>query len=330
MMAPSLSTLLELLPQLSDGSLEDTEKLAESMLLMGEGGPWCSTLNNDGSPLEICIGLAQNKTGPAIRLIADPAADMSNKIPKLIRRERALREISNTYTVGLLPICNTLIGYMLPEDQEALKAIPNAGVWLAADLSGKGMAIYATTKWGQNDERWLRADAWLDEALPQGTDDRQVLSRLSSRATLVSAGIEGYSPTNANAKLYWRLNDPYPLDSLEISLFKNPTISHFLSLVIQDRMIPKASILGNVGFQTDSGLLSSVKLDVCCHCVHREAEDWEQILTQCIKDFELVPGTWTWPDVFSKAEMAFIGLGVNIKGELHLNIYLKCLGNLQL
>ena len=221
------------------------------------------------------------------------------------------------------PLCDSLIKGMLPADAAGWSTVPGAGVWIAIDLSGKGLALYATAKWDSVENRWQRARRWLNDILPQTTAADRVLDSLSSRTVLVSVGVEGATWSNACAKLYWRIEGPTPLDALGIPLIANPMVSEFLSLVIENRSIPRKGILVSVGFNVGSGRLSGVKFDICGHCVKRTPSDWADILERWAAYHEVARLPVDYSALLEAAELAFIGLGLDADAMPHLNIYLK-------
>jgi hypothetical protein len=169
----------------------------------------------------------------------------------------------------------------------------------------------------------MRTKCWLDEVLPTSSVAHEILDRLASRSVLVSVGVEGATPGNARAKLYWRLDGNAALHDLGLPLFDSAAISEFLSEVIEDRRIPRAGIVGSIGFGVASGSVNDVKLDVCCHCVRRDPTDWVQVIERCIARHELARLPIECPKFFETTELAFIGFGLDTERTPRLNIYLK-------
>jgi len=320
---PSLSGLIELGACLAGSPREETRRLAMAMLAESGGGRWRSSLNNDGSPLQVGVSLSKWGIRPAVRLIADPAAEAEDGQQRWSRAGRVLSNILGTYAPDLRRLCNSVIERILPTNAAARAALPGGAIWLAADLSGQGMALYATTKWGTGSERWMRTHRWLDEILPAPAAAHEILDRLASRTVLISAGIEGKTPGDARAKLYFRLDGTAALNDLGLALFDSAAIREFLHEVIESRRIPRAAIVGSIGFRVANGSMSDVKLDVCAHCVRRTPADWMQVIDRSIARHKLSRLPVESLALLETEELAFIGLGLDAEWMPRLNLYLK-------
>ncbi|EGF30482.1 hypothetical protein IMCC9480_1359 [Oxalobacteraceae bacterium IMCC9480] len=310
--------LLALAARLTGRLPDELAHQADSMLgpSAAHAGPWRSTLNNDGSPLQLCIGLSAG-TAPVVRLLADPAA----KTRDIRQREQELGQAVHTVlerqAPGMRASCASLLATMLPADTQARAALPTGGAWLATNLSGPGMALYVSTKWGDPSARWRRAQHWLGRAVP---------SPLVRHAHLVSAGIEGSSAANARAKLYWRLGTKAALADLGLSLASTTEVRDFLGLVIGERHITRNAIVGSIGMDLASAAREDtpgdLKLDVCAHCVPRSRDEWLPIIDACCRRFGLTPATEI-TGMDGRTELAFLGFGLDQAGRARLNIYLK-------
>lgn len=317
---PSFSGLVEWGAELAGVSLESTEHLAGKILASPRIGQSRSTLNNDGSPLQLCVTLGGQGCAPAIRLIADPAAEEADGLKRWLAADEARSALVESHATALKPLCDSLVDGMLPNELSARAALPNGAMWLAADLSGQGMAVYTTTKWEAGLQRWQRAQEWLETILPDASVAVEKLKRLAPRAHLISAGIEGSHPQNARAKLYWRLQENASLRDLEIPLFENDVFSEFLfEAVGKTRQIPRAAIVGSIGFHVATGSLKDAKLDVCGHCVRRTPEDWTNVIERIVVRQQLARS----PKFLETAELAFTGCGLDTELRPRLNLYLK-------
>lgn len=315
--------LLGLASRLAGVPLEESERLAKHFLPVRETDFWNSTLNNDGSPLQICVSLRNDKVEPSVRLIVDPGSGIAAANDRRRRTFHAVERLAGSHGPGMRHLCNSLIQSMLPAESGNCTLVPGSGLWVAADLSGKGMAVYATAKWGVNAQRWFRARRWLGAILPETGLADSVLDRLSSRTILVSAGIEGVERHGATAKLYWRLDGSATFDDLGIPLIENQGLREFLSLIIEDQKIPKTGILGSIGFQVGTGAVISTKLDICCHCVRRTPLDWERVLKCCAAYHDSTKISLSYSNILEQSEMAFVGLGLDALATPRLNVYLK-------
>lgn len=296
----------------------------EAAALMGLGRckpPWRSTINNDGSPMQLCVGMSQGP-GYSLRLLVDPAADVEGAKDRVHAVSESVRRLLAAKAPGLATPCTDLLREMLPSCPEIRAALPTGGAWLAAALGSPGMALYVTARWGEPEGRWRRAAAWLGGLLP-GTQWTATLDSLERHASLISAGVEGISRTKARAKLYWRLKEPSSLRDLDIDLAHNPILARFLRIAIGDRRVHRGTIVGSVSFDLSDGMLHDIKLDVCGHCLPRSWNEWLEILSRCCRELGLAP----WPllgDTWqTTSELAFIGFGLDRNGEIRLNAYLK-------
>ncbi len=293
------------------------------LLAASAGGQWRSSLNNDGSPLQVSVSFPGHGERSAVRLIADPAAEMAEGQSRWHRAARTLSAVLASHAPDLKSLCHPVIDHVLPAEPTVRAALPSGGVWLAADLSGKGLALYATVKWADGSVRWKRTRRWLQEVLHPSAATDKMLDRLASRAVLVSVGVEGVTPKDARAKLYWRLDRTAALHDLGVSLFSNAAMSEFLSEVIETRRVSKGGIVGSIGFRVADGCISDVKLDVCCHCVCRTSTDWMQLTRRAIARHQLTEIPVVCPTLWRAAELAFVGFGLDTKGTPRLNLYLK-------
>ena len=153
----------------------------------------------------------------------------------------------------MAPPCRSLLDRMLPADPAARAALGNGGAWLAADLQGRGMALYTTAKWGSPAGRWQRICAWLDIALPNAATAREIVARLAPHAAPVSVGLEGASPGDARVKLYWRFSEVVALDTLGIALLARWEFGEFLTIVAGQARIPLSAIVASLSFSLASG-----------------------------------------------------------------------------
>ncbi|MFT5533754.1 MAG: hypothetical protein ACI802_001988 [Candidatus Paceibacteria bacterium] len=320
--------LLEMAASLTGRAQKEIVQQATNMLgpSASQTGPWRSTLNNDGSPLQLCIGL-QADAAPVVRLLVDPAAKTNDLRQRKQELEQAVREVLAQQAPDLRTACQVLMERMLPIDALARAALPTGGAWLATNLSGPGMALYVSAKWGDAAARWQRAQHWLGNRVPD---------RLVRHAQIVSAGIEGSSATNARAKLYWRISDKAALTDLGLSLAESAEIRDFLTIVIAERHIPRSAIVGSISMHFGDSATENkaedktgdtpgdIKLDVCGHCVQRSSEQWLTIIDLCCRRYGLTP-CHAMTDLTKLNELAFIGFGLDQRRRPRLNIYLKSL-----
>lgn len=293
--------------------------LAEPELELAGGRARRSSLNNDGTPLQLCISVGAGRR--ACRLIGDPASAVEDPADRLARGRAALDDLLATRGPGLGAACARTLA-MLPAG-DALAALRHGALWLAAEVTGPGLALYTTAGWGRDDERWQRALAWLDDVLPDPRAARDAALRVRPLTRLVACAIEGDAPARARAKLYLRPRTPLPLARMGIDLLCDPRVAELLAPLCGDAAIRADTLVYALGFSLGDGALSDAKLDVCAHCTPRPPAAWTALLAwwtdrQAHRGFEvdaaLAAGT---------AEVAFVGLGVRVDGELRTNLYLK-------
>jgi hypothetical protein len=284
-----------------------------------------STLNNDGSPLQICVTLARGKRHQ-VRLLADPAsAGMSPGQCRLAAR-RAVSTLLSLRAPELRPVCDITLNHALPSDTQELASLPGAGFWIASNVAGPGVAVYATAKWGSHSARWSRARNWLRAILKNYDDFEVIFDRLSTSAALVSIGFEGHTIPGAYVKVYWHLDGRIPLNRLGIHLLDNCGFLDFLKWTIINQRISFETIVGSVGFDVESGRLADVKLDICAHCLRKSSTQWINTLRSYAGRYGLTDlAVQDW-ELFEGLEMAFVGLGINASQIPRLNMYLKACG----
>ena len=129
-MHPSLRRLLALATRLAVTRQEETERVAALLIATPEQGSWDSTLNNDGSPVQICVTLPQAASPPAVRLVADPAAGIVNILDRYERADRVLRELVFSHGPEMQSLCASLIEGVLPTDAAWRTTVPGRGCGL--------------------------------------------------------------------------------------------------------------------------------------------------------------------------------------------------------
>jgi hypothetical protein len=219
-------------------------------------------------------------------------------------------------------LCDSLLT-AFPAAAPALMPRRGGTFWIAANLSGPGMALYASAKLGHREQRWQRARKWLGEVVADTREVDDMLDRLSSHAVLVSAGVEGTTSEDARIKLYWQLEEASSLGDLRLPLADIGVIEPFLSEVIESRRIRRAAIVGSIGVRAAGGSVSDVKLDVCAHCVRRAPFEWECVLRRCVDRYGLAQLAMDQSILLKKGELAFVGLGIDSLRKPRLNVYLK-------
>lgn len=286
------------------------------------GVPWPhharppSALNNDGSPLELC--LTASAQGVKRRLIGDPHLGMAmeRRVPASLEAARQLMRL--TRSAALAPAFDMLVAHTVPTAPAEQAALPAGAVWLACSLDDEpGFAAYTNIEWcGDKETRWQRALAWLGQA----SMDFSGAALLPWRAhwTPFAAGLEGDRPDRASMKLYFRLADdtPFRLDMLGGP--DDPVMAGFCRNIIQGRTLPQSGIVFSTEFAIATGRLIGTKLDICGHCAPRTDAEWLDAIAGISAAARVAPLPLAAP-----MDVAFIGLGRRGSDDYRLNLYLK-------
>jgi hypothetical protein len=277
-----------------------------------------SGLNYDCTPLQLCATSAPGTV--SARVLADPASGE----PDLGRRyERALAAMAAglaAHAPELEDLCMQALQAHVP--LRAAAEHPDGSMWLAAGLGRPGFALYVDARHSDRAAAQKRIREWLEKLAPRSTDTRDLIATMEG-ARLQSVGIEGTSPTNARAKVYWRLPTPRRLAALGLERFSDPRFASFLAAVMGSRAIRPSGIVLSAGISVATGLLSDVKLDVCAcpNCLTYAPDEWEAVLALAAREHDLVP--LPIARLLEHAEMAFVGFGIAADGSSRLNAYLK-------
>ena len=97
----------------------------------------------------------------------------------------------------------------------------------------------------------------------------------------------------------------------------------FLVRVIGARQVPRTGHVLSAGFSLAAGALTDVKADVCAHCLPRPAEAWLALIDALADGHGLAAPGGGEPLRGRHADLAFLGLGLNVELEPRLNVYLR-------
>jgi len=281
-----------------------------------------SGLNYDQSPIQLCF--SSGPEGLHCRLLADPALELADPVQRLDASYAAMtRTVELTSSPAMRPFCDRTLQLHLPDHAIGPDDYPDGILWIAAGVDTPGMAMYVDARRGGDELAWPRLRNWFAALLPDMSEADRALDVLRGRARLMCLGVEGAAPSNARAKLYWRLGSASPLSAIGIDRFRDPRFQRFLEIVMRERRIRLTGVVPSAGFKIDSGALSDVKLDVCAcpGCLDWPAHDWSAIVSALGAEFgfaSLPVAEW-----LAFGEMAFIGFGLDGRGGPRLNIYLK-------
>ena len=281
-----------------------------------------SSLNNDGSPLQLCM--TSSSRGCKARLIGDPGSFVSTISQRIERsRDAVLRLGGASGCASFDFLTNCLLRMIVPENC-AQVAEPNTGImWLATAMHERSAAAYINAKWGSAGEDWARARFCLRSMLPHTEDAENLIRELEPRARIASIGIETTSSDDVRLKVYWRLATPTLLSTLAIPLLHHPALCRFLATVVSNQRVSLAGLVFSAGFLLSTGELEDVKADLCAHCLPRPINRWSDILDQVTEQNCLSTMAIRAYLRGSSLEPAFLGLGVNRRNHVRMNLYLK-------
>lgn len=308
---------------LSGAAEERIDRLCARIGVPHDPAGWRSTLNNDGSPIQICLGLRPGNARPNVRLIADPHLGGRDALSRCRQSRSALAQLAEWLTPDMASLCTSVLEHMAPSGCGIPYLRDGGDAWLAAGIDGRGVAIYATARWGDPASRWARALAWLADLSPAAAQAAATLTTLADHSALISVGVEGSTAGDARAKFYWRPNGSAPLSGLGVSLLMHEALPAFLSDATEGMTTPVSAIVGSVGVSVATGSLADVKLDLCGHCVPRRRTDWAQRIERYAGRHGLTAPPFIALEPDAPIEIAFVGLGIDRDLRPRLNIYLK-------
>jgi hypothetical protein len=174
------------------------------------------------------------------------------------------------------------------------------------------------------EEQWDRVVECLKSTTASDEGTRTINS-IRSLARPASVGLEGSGPGDARVKVYWRLRRTAPLTELGCPLLLDPSLALFLDLVVGQEPIPISGLVFGVGFGAVDGKLRDGKIDVCAHCRQLSATEWLDVIGRLTCENGLVDSDVRSVLHSGEVEVAFLGFGVDVRGQKRLNLYLKSL-----
>ncbi len=319
-MVPASSA--RLLEAVGGTGLAATEKaLALGRLVLaprpGAGAGGRSYLNHDGTPLQVC--LTSGASGVRTRVLGDPAWHVGDPAGRWKASRAAADDV---LAATAAPCLRALCGRSLDASvTAAIDSYTRGVLWLAAGLEG-GTAVYVDTHpWGDRD--FERARAWAGSVLPDATAACAMLANLEGKARIVSVGVEGRTAADARAKIYLRFTHAVRLDVLGIPLLRDPSFGMALTELVGPRRARLGGLVLSLGFSTCSGILQDAKVDLCGHCVPRTPARWQALVDRLTDRLDLPPLAVEVPLRDEMAEVAFVGVGIQVDGSRRLNVYLK-------
>jgi hypothetical protein len=284
--------------------------------------PGASCLNNDGSPLQLC--LTSGHKGIALRAIGDPGAFYSSTEERYSSSiQTLLSVIESNDALELTPLAKETIALLIPQACEERNAYKQGFVWIAASPDQPGIAFYLEMAWLGLENAWRAVERWLAHVLPSPDAARRRVKTLSRHCVVASAGLEGSTVANTRAKIYFRLLKAIGLGALEVDMFSSKEMKDFLSIAMGSYEVDREGLVMSVGFSLLTGELADAKIDLCGHCLTHTPGEWSSVVRHITRRFSLAPLD-TDPVLESgEYQVAFIGLGLTTDYQPRLNLYAK-------
>jgi len=318
--------LYHIAAQLSSASLQEVEALGASLLALPSKGRsklrFRSTLNNDGSPLQLC--LTSSRRSRSVRMLGDPGSYISHPAARLQTARDAVSRLGAAVGCeSIAPLANRILQAVLPDGFHDQTQTSSGAMWIAAAVDQRGAAAYIKARWGSPAEDWLRALRLFQSVLPSSAEAEVFLRELKDKTRMMSVGIENTPFGDVRIKVYWRLTAPALLSSFSIPLLDHPALHRFLTTTLCNRSIPLTGLVFSTGFLLSNGMLEDVKADLCAHCVAQPTAAWLDHIDACaaidgLQTFALRDCLDRW-----RAEVSFLGFAVTRQDQARLNVYLK-------
>jgi hypothetical protein len=281
-----------------------------------------SSLNNDGSPLQLCM--TSLSRGCSARLIGDPGCFVPTIGERIERsRDAVLRLGAASGYASFDVVANHVLRMIVPENS-AQVAESSAGImWLASAMRERSAAAYINAKWGSAAADWVRARFCLQSILPHAGDAEHFIQQLEPKARLASVGVETTSSQDMRLKVYWRLATPTLLSTLDIPLLHHPVLHRFIATVVSEQRMSLTGLVFSAGFLLSTGELEDVKVDLCAHCLPKPLNRWLALVDEVTEQNGLSTMALRTCRGGSRLDPVFLGLGVNRSNQARMNFYLK-------
>jgi hypothetical protein len=282
-----------------------------------------SELNNDGSPLQVC--LSSNAKKVKIRLIADPASEIFNPKQRIEESKAILENIvAQTKTSSLTAYCDYLFDEILNyKTVSSLNDFYRGACWIGASPDQPGIALYLDTGPLGVTGGWDMSKKWLTKVLPDVSESQKIIEILEKYAVTASIGLEALNPTTGRAKIYWRLKEAALLSNLGVNPLNTPQVMQFFAKVIGNKQMNLSGAVFSIGFDLSTGNLEDAKIDLCGHCITKSNAEWIKVINDLTKENGLQKIDVEKSLRTNDSEVAFVGMGVSSSNETRINVYLK-------
>lgn len=296
-----------------------TQLLAdEGLERHGAGG--MSSLNADGTPLQLCLTTRASRWD--VRLIADPACAIADPLQRAaISRRAAYAVLSDAKAEALRPLFDRSWAMLLASSPQQMQQYVEGVLWHGITLGSPGYAAYFDMTKEAPAAAWARIALWLSAISGFPTACTTLVDKLRPLALPMCAGIEGSDARKVRLKCYWRLRRATALAEFGLPLLEHPELRRFLATVIGARTLDGDGLVFAASVSPHDGEIYDVKIDVCAHCLQYTQDEWRLLLAELINSFGLSDSpveALFWP----ATRISYVGFGVDRFGACRLNVYL--------
>lgn len=281
-----------------------------------------SRLNNDGSPLQVCISADQAVT--SAYLIADPGSDAPDATAHHSRGLACVDRVTSDESYGATrhAIARS-IRMNLPGDPATADELTLGTIWLGLPIQGPGVTVYLNAAWGPRAAQWDRVSAWLKAEGVPAVLSQTTIDRLRPIARPAAVGLDVVPGKPVRLKVYFRLAQPAKLSTFGDPAWTSEAVCAFLQKTIRGRQIPPSGLTFCAEFLPEAKDLAGVKVDVCAHCLHYAIRDWVRILSGTAWALGTRPFQIASWNSGQDTEIAVVGVGRRAEGAIRCNLYLK-------
>ncbi|MEM9547094.1 MAG: hypothetical protein AAGA77_14030 [Bacteroidota bacterium] len=295
-----------------------TPKVNENFMKGGRSG-----LNSDGTPLQFCI--SSKKEGWAGRFITDPASTYQQAEMRFSKSLDAINQLFyRTNSMALKGLFDEMVAFHLPKSKQ-VEDYSDGVFWIGAPVSGPGIAIYMDGRRGGDHIAWNRLKQWIEKIMPDIQELNPWISEMQKVSKIMSIGFEGSNLKNVRIKIYWRLKEAVLLDNLGCDLLKNDAFKIFLSDLAENNEMALNGMVFSLGIHLATQQFFDVKIDMCgCRgCLAYSDDKWLDKINYFTDQYGLAPFPIDEQLLHQKADISYFGMGLDIKGNKRLNLYLN-------
>jgi hypothetical protein len=304
-------------------NVADVDDACREVLAVADGGEdflvGVSGLNNDGTPLQLCVSASRRRT--VLRVIGDPGVQFDDIEVRYRCARATLRRVLRRFGASALAsLAEGTFDRLVP----AVRADYRHGMmWIGVTPGQSGVAAYAELAPLGRTGGWDAVAAWLRATLPDDRVAAGIIDKLREHCVPASAGFEGSAPGDTRVKIYFRLAHTMGLPDLGLDLLCSAEVVDFLRLAMGTFGVDQDGLVMCVGFELRTGAFADIKLDLCGHCLAHGRDAWIDVVDRIVRRLELAPIALDEALLRQRCEVAFIGLGLDVAREPRLNVYLK-------